>query len=159
MLKSPVRVYISSEPHPPRSCCERFTRIKHVDALVCKTSFLAFTRLWCAHGETGLARYVLLLLNCRCSTDHGVLLLLLLFILLQIYTLIPRGRFDIAYFEAGAEKETVVKGASSGELRLPAGKGGVWPPPPEEEVLPPPPPPPPQDENTGLGGWQTVRKK
>ena len=38
-------------------------------------------------------------------------------------------------------------------MRLPAGAGGIWPPPLEKEALPPPPPP---DENTGLGGWQTV---
>lgn len=64
------------------------------------------------------------------------------------------GRLDLAYFEAGAEKETVLKGVDASTVRLPAGEGGAWPPPPQDV---PPPPPPPPDENTGLGGWQTVR--
>ncbi|CAM9138640.1 unnamed protein product [Ectocarpus sp. 12 AP-2014] len=59
-------------------------------------------------------------------------------------------RLDLAYFEAGAEKETVLRGVEAASVRLPAGEGGAWPPPQE---MPPPPPP---DENTGLGGWQTV---
>ncbi|CAM9476469.1 unnamed protein product [Ectocarpus sp. 12 AP-2014] len=59
-------------------------------------------------------------------------------------------RLDLAYFEAGAEKETVLRGVEAAAVRLPAGEGGAWPPPQE---MPPPPPP---DENTGLGGWQTV---
>ncbi|CAM9695451.1 unnamed protein product [Ectocarpus fasciculatus] len=59
-------------------------------------------------------------------------------------------RLDLAYFEAGAEKETVLRGVEASAVRLPAGEGGAWPPPQE---MPPPPPP---DENTGLGGWQTV---
>ncbi|CAM9985523.1 unnamed protein product [Ascophyllum nodosum] len=66
-------------------------------------------------------------------------------------------RFKVAYFEVGAEKETVVSGVQAPALRIPAGEGGAWPPPLEPEApLPPPPPPPPADENTGLGGWQTV---
>ena len=59
----------------------------------------------------------------------------------------------MAFFEAGAEKETVLSDVEASAVRLPAGLGGIWPPPPEKEALPPPPPP---DENTGLGGWQTV---
>ncbi|CAM9946757.1 unnamed protein product, partial [Laminaria digitata] len=62
-------------------------------------------------------------------------------------------RLELAYFEAGAEKETVLRDVEASAVRLPAGVGGIWPPPPEKEALPPPPPP---DENTGLGGWQTV---
>eukprot|EP00904_Undaria_pinnatifida_P011381 jgi/Undpi1/7373/HiC_scaffold_22.g09846.m1 len=62
-------------------------------------------------------------------------------------------RLELAYFEAGAEKETVLSGVEAWSVRLPAGAGGIWPPPLEKEALPPPPPP---DENTGLGGWQTV---
>lgn len=65
-------------------------------------------------------------------------------------------RYDVAYFEAGAEKEIVVRDVDGSALRLVAGEGGSWPPPPGKEASPPPPPPPP-DENTGLGGWQTVR--
>lgn len=61
--------------------------------------------------------------------------------------------FSLAYFEAGAEKETLLHDVPASAVRIPAGQGGAWPPPPEEEPLPPPPPP---DENTGLGGWQTV---
>ncbi|CAM9459683.1 unnamed protein product [Scytosiphon promiscuus] len=61
-------------------------------------------------------------------------------------------RLELAYFEAGAEKETVLSGVEASTVRLPAGEGGAWPPP--QDVPPPPPPPP--DENTGLGGWQTV---
>lgn len=62
-------------------------------------------------------------------------------------------RLDLAYFEAGAEKETVLKGVEASVVRIPAGEGGAWPP---AQDAPPPPPPPPKDENTGLGGWQTV---
>lgn len=72
-------------------------------------------------------------------------------------------RFKVAYFEAGAEKETVVPGVEASFLRIPAGEGGAWPLPPEPEAFPPPPPPPPpppsRDENTGLGGWQTVSQE
>lgn len=64
-------------------------------------------------------------------------------------------RFKVAYLEAGAEKETVVAGVEASFLRIPAGEGGACPLPPEPEAFPPPPPPL-RDENTGLGGWQTV---